>query len=242
MCFVVQLPQLLDNYLLISRFILTCCAVDAYPVGLPVKLSGSRGQYYYDSGAVISLWQRGQNLQALVNGSEVKPYRVAMDFNQDNLENVSCSCPYDYEGWCKHIVAVLLTCSRQPELIIKKASLEELLTPIDESKLRKLLNHLVAKHPEIIETIDKFLLPATPVNKAGGKITINVKAYRNTVRNELRQSLRAIEEDYYEEDPISDEIYALVDEAQDYYQKGEPDNAIFRRDNRDLRVHNSHRL
>jgi len=40
------------------------------------------------------------------------------------------------------------------------------LTPIDESKLRKLLNHLVAKHPEIIETIDKFLVPATPVNKA----------------------------------------------------------------------------
>ncbi len=40
------------------------------------------------------------------------------------------------------------------------------------------------------------------------------------------QSLRAIEEDYYEEDPISNEIYALVDESQDYYQKGEPDNAI----------------
>jgi putative membrane protein len=47
--FVVQLPQLPDNYLLISRFILTCCAVDAYPVGLPVKLSGSRGQYPNDT-------------------------------------------------------------------------------------------------------------------------------------------------------------------------------------------------
>jgi len=100
------------------------------------------------------------------------------------------------------------------------------LTPIDESKLRKLLNHLVAKHPEIIETIDKFLVPATPVNKAAVKITINLKAYRNTVRNELRQSLRAIQEYYYEEEPISNEIYALVDENQDYYQKGEPDNAL----------------
>ena len=54
--------------------------------------SYQRGQYYYDSGAVISLWQRGQNLQALVSGSEVKPYRVAIDFNQENLENFSCSC------------------------------------------------------------------------------------------------------------------------------------------------------
>ena len=51
-----------------------------------------RGQYYYDNGAFISLWQRGQNLRALVNVSEVKPYRVAINFNQDNLENVSCSC------------------------------------------------------------------------------------------------------------------------------------------------------
>nr|WP_287665885.1 MULTISPECIES: hypothetical protein [unclassified Microcystis] len=31
--------------------------------------SYQRGQYYYDNGAVISLWQRGQNLQALVYGS-----------------------------------------------------------------------------------------------------------------------------------------------------------------------------
>lgn len=47
--FVVHLPQLPDNYLLISRFILTCCAVDAYPVGLPVKLTGSRNSYPPDT-------------------------------------------------------------------------------------------------------------------------------------------------------------------------------------------------
>jgi uncharacterized repeat protein (TIGR03943 family) len=37
--FVVHLPELPENYLFLSRFILTCCAVDAYPVGLPVKLT-----------------------------------------------------------------------------------------------------------------------------------------------------------------------------------------------------------
>ena len=36
--FVVHSPQLPDNYLLVARFVITCCAVDAYPVGLPVKL------------------------------------------------------------------------------------------------------------------------------------------------------------------------------------------------------------
>jgi len=38
--FAIHLPELPDDYMLISRFILTCCAADAYPVGLPVKLGG----------------------------------------------------------------------------------------------------------------------------------------------------------------------------------------------------------
>lgn len=47
--FVIHLPDLSDNYLFLSRFILTCCAVDAYPVGLPVKLSQSRNLYPPDT-------------------------------------------------------------------------------------------------------------------------------------------------------------------------------------------------
>ncbi len=37
-----------DNYLMVSRFVLTCCAADAYPVGLPVQVA-SRTPYPVDS-------------------------------------------------------------------------------------------------------------------------------------------------------------------------------------------------
>ncbi len=47
--FVIHLPELEDNYILISRFIITCCAVDAYPIGIPVKLEGSRNAYPADT-------------------------------------------------------------------------------------------------------------------------------------------------------------------------------------------------
>ncbi|MEM9543085.1 MAG: TIGR03943 family protein [Cyanobacteria bacterium P01_E01_bin.42] len=47
--FVVHLDGLPDNYLLISRFVITCCAVDAYPVGLPVQLPSTRDQFPPDS-------------------------------------------------------------------------------------------------------------------------------------------------------------------------------------------------
>jgi uncharacterized repeat protein (TIGR03943 family) len=46
--FTIHLPSLPDSYLMISRFVITCCAADVYPVGLPVKLSGSRSTYPAD--------------------------------------------------------------------------------------------------------------------------------------------------------------------------------------------------
>lgn len=39
-----------QDYIMVSRFVLTCCAADAYPVGLPVKLTQSnRDAYPVDS-------------------------------------------------------------------------------------------------------------------------------------------------------------------------------------------------
>lgn len=46
--FVVHLPQFPENYFLLTRFVITCCAVDAYPVGLPVKVE-SAAQYPPDT-------------------------------------------------------------------------------------------------------------------------------------------------------------------------------------------------
>ena len=47
--FVLHLSELPDNYIMLSRFVITCCAVDAYPIGIPVKLNSSRSNYPVDS-------------------------------------------------------------------------------------------------------------------------------------------------------------------------------------------------
>ena len=47
--FVLYPKQLPPNYLMLSRFVITCCAADAYPVSIPVKLSGTRQTYPQDS-------------------------------------------------------------------------------------------------------------------------------------------------------------------------------------------------
>lgn len=48
--FVIHQPNVSQEYIFLARFILTCCAADAYPVGLPVQLpSSSRQQYPPDT-------------------------------------------------------------------------------------------------------------------------------------------------------------------------------------------------
>lgn len=47
--FVIHLPEMPETHIGIARFVITCCAADVYPVGLPVKLpSGNRAAYPVD--------------------------------------------------------------------------------------------------------------------------------------------------------------------------------------------------
>ncbi|MBD2384867.1 TIGR03943 family putative permease subunit [Cylindrospermum sp. FACHB-282] len=43
--FVIHPPDMSKDHLFLARFVITCCAADAYPAGLPVKLTGTRDQY-----------------------------------------------------------------------------------------------------------------------------------------------------------------------------------------------------
>jgi uncharacterized repeat protein (TIGR03943 family) len=47
--FVIHPPELPKDHLFLARFVITCCAADAYPAGLPVKLKGDRNQYQPDT-------------------------------------------------------------------------------------------------------------------------------------------------------------------------------------------------
>jgi uncharacterized repeat protein (TIGR03943 family) len=47
--FVIHPPNLQKDYLFLGKFVLTCCAADAYPVGLPVKLTPNSEQYKPDT-------------------------------------------------------------------------------------------------------------------------------------------------------------------------------------------------
>ncbi|MGF1677125.1 MAG: TIGR03943 family protein [Rivularia sp. (in: cyanobacteria)] len=77
--FVIYPPDLGNEYLFLARFVLTCCAADAYPVGLPIKLpqGQTREQFKKDSWLEIEGKMATENLagkrQLTVISNTVKP-------------------------------------------------------------------------------------------------------------------------------------------------------------------------
>ncbi|MEH2327280.1 MAG: SWIM zinc finger family protein [Nostoc sp.] len=193
--------------------------------------SFQRGEAYYEAGAVNTVTQRGDLLQADVVGSEAKVYHVNLSFDSSGLTSANCTCAYNFDGWCKHIVATMLVCARHPENIEQRPTLEELLNRLDYIETQRLLQELVTEHPPLIEAIDRHVSwmtnPATQqtTTKPLLYITIDPAPFRRQVRQILKDTVRYFEEGC-EEDPIGEELLSVVQTAVDFSERGEGENAI----------------
>lgn len=119
--------------------------------------SFERGEKYLADGAVQSLTQFDDHtLKAQVRGHDVHPYLVTIEFSDDTITGVECSCPY-YEGsWCKHIVAVLLKTLEDDEIAQSEAlAVRELVEDCSREVLVTLLERLVEHNPRLLEQIER---------------------------------------------------------------------------------------
>ncbi|MBC1224925.1 TIGR03943 family protein [Nostoc sp. UCD121] len=60
--FVIHPPDIGKEYLFLARFVLTCCAADAYPIGLPVKLPNNQERYSPDTWLEVEGQMTTENL------------------------------------------------------------------------------------------------------------------------------------------------------------------------------------
>ena len=124
--------------------------------------SFERGEEYYDMGVVESVVRRGNRLFAEVLGSEEAPYDVGIWFREGDFD-ASCTCPYDWGGYCKHVVAVLLTWMRDRKLVSGRTPVEDMLLTLDTEKLKALILLMVVRNPKLPDIIDEFCHQGAPV-------------------------------------------------------------------------------
>ena len=119
--------------------------------------SYDRGIDYYHQGAVESITERGSQLFAEVQGSEWDPYQVGVTFAGRDF-SASCTCPYDWGGYCKHVVATLLAVidDDSPVPISTKPPVADLIADMNVVALRALVQRLVEAAPALAEVVDEF--------------------------------------------------------------------------------------
>ncbi|BBC27191.1 SWIM zinc finger family protein [Pseudanabaena sp. ABRG5-3] len=198
--------------------------------------SFQRGKEYARSQSVQDLYWRDQTLQATVAGSTY--YRVSIGFSDRGIQSAKCSCPYDFGGWCKHIVAVLLVGMEQPK-IEERPSLAQMLEKLDLEQTRKLLHILSAQSPDLVDLIDIQIQLLNSIKESKSKSSkasskskanktetqhpeIDRSPFRQQLAYALRKALRNYEYSYSDaDDPFTDTIYEEIEKTQVFLEAGD---------------------
>jgi uncharacterized Zn finger protein len=193
--------------------------------------SFARGRSYLDDGAVSDLVQRGDRLTAEVEGSEFEPYQVSLRLHDGGVADAHCTCPYDWGGYCKHIVAVLLKFADEKTRVIGRKPISELLRGLDQTQLIELLEKRAESDPTLVAWIEAELATAIPAPRsttAGGRRTPVDPA---PVRDQARALLAARNRrgrywDGYRSSGDIGELQRLVEKAVPFLEVGDGTNAL----------------
>jgi len=195
--------------------------------------SFQRGESCYHMGSVVSVKRRGNEITGEVQGREEQPYRVSIGFENAQLTAI-CTCPYNYDGWCKHIVATALTCIHEANSIEKRPTLPQLLDKLNHIQTQRLVQELVEEHPELIDEIDGYVnaiaspTPASKTTKAPPKqTTVNTAQIKAKVRQIFRDTVNSWESGYdYADETANEELLSLIGDAVEYCEQDDGNNAV----------------
>jgi uncharacterized Zn finger protein len=198
--------------------------------------SFSRGQEYLRAGAVLGVEQRDDLLLAEVEGSEYEPYQVLIRLDAGGVVDADCTCPYDWGGYCKHIVAVLLTLVQQPDRVAERTPVDSLLCGLDREALIGVLTDLLAAHPHLVDWIEAHIAVREGVRQeereavAGPRqrqTDLDPKPFQRQVRSILRGlgQLRPSEA-YWATGGAVDGVREVTMQAQPFLEAGDGRNAL----------------
>ncbi|MFQ5857869.1 MAG: SWIM zinc finger domain-containing protein, partial [Anaerolineae bacterium] len=104
--------------------------------------------------AVFDTVRRGDVLIAQVEGSQYTPYHITITLDEAGVLEAECTCPYDWGGVCKHIVAVLLTYIHEAEVFAQRPEPADLLANLKRDDLLGLLTRLLERNPSLLDWVE----------------------------------------------------------------------------------------
>jgi SWIM zinc finger len=155
---------------------------EAHVRELATEKSFGRGEAYYHDGSVLEPVRQERELRAQCQGSDYEPYQVSATLAKSGISETSCTCPYDYGGICKHIVALLLTYIHEPQSFRSIPPLSALLAGRSREELIALVGEMIKREPELLSLVE---LSVETEHAARGNPP-DVSVYRRQARRALR--------------------------------------------------------
>jgi uncharacterized Zn finger protein len=171
---------------------------EAHVRELSSEKSFDRGEAYYHDGSVLEPVRQERELRAQCQGSDYEPYQVSATLRESGIAETSCTCPYDYGGICKHLVALLLTYVHEPQSFRYIPPLTTLLAGRSREELIALIGELIKREPELLSLVEL----SVETGQAARGNPPDVSVYRRQTRRALRhesehvveKALRALRE------------------------------------------------
>ncbi len=144
-----------------------------------------RGENLYKSRAISKATIQENRLTGECAGNQMPYYDVTIEFDDYGVRKAECSCPFNFPGYCKHTVALLLKYVNEPAEFVVRKSASELINSINKGDLAALLTKLVQEKPDIYDWIERhsksFESSSVVKNKS------NVDVSRQSFRRILKQ-------------------------------------------------------
>lgn len=188
-----------------------------------------RGEALYAEGAISNPFIQGSLVAGDCAGTQAPLYKVRVEMDDAGVHSAHCTCAYDYGGYCKHVIALLLTYAHHPKQFVVRQALPELLADLSQEDLLALLGRLVGEHPDLYDWIE-FAISAPSLNK-GAKRAKSKKVDDQVYRRQVRGILHSLDgmrmsEAYWHVGGMTDELAKVRDAAMQFLAAGDPDNAL----------------
>lgn len=144
--------------------------------------SFERGKDYFQDDSILKPLQQSFELRAECEGSEYEPYQISVTLDAKGIAETSCTCPYDWGGICKHVVALLLTYVYKPQAFRVIEPLDKMLTGKSKEQLIAIIQDLLKHRPNLISVVE--LTKETQAIEQGQPM--NVSLYRTQARRAMQ--------------------------------------------------------
>ena len=161
-------------------------------------------------------------------GTQAPFYHVRVELDDVGIRSAECTCPYDFGGYCKHIVALLLVYVHRPKEFAARQAPADLLAELSRDDLLALMTKLLERQPDLYDWVQAAIsVPSKDKAKPPRHKKVDADVYRRQVRNILHSldGMRASEA-YWHVGGLTDQLGEVQEKAMQFLDHGDAETAL----------------